>query len=251
MTLLQSDITNGLKDLGLKPGCKVLVHSSLSSLCYVEGGADTVIAALLEAIGTAGTLIVPTLTGSEALSSQNPPTFDPMHTPCWTGRIPETLRKRRNALRSLHPTHSVAALGADAAALTRDHIDSITPCDDLSPYGKLATLEDGYILLLGVTHEANTTFHHVEEIIGVDYHMQPGFAAAQIMVDGQPFTHYVMLHAYGTPRRFDVMDAVFTERGIQQVGRIGEAAVRLVHARRMVEATAQALRVDKRILCAP
>lgn len=249
MTLLQNDIVNGLKDLGLRPGSKVLVHSSLSSLGYVEGGADTVIDALLETVGARGTVLVPTLTGSEALSPENPPTFDPMHTPCWTGRIPETLRKRPNALRSLHPTHSVAALGANAAILTRDHINSVTPCDSLSPYGKLAALDDGYILLIGVTHQSNTTFHHVEEIAGVDYHMQPGFAPAHFSVDGADFVHHVMLHAYGTPRHFDVMELVLIERRIQRVGQVGDATVRLIHAGRMVQATLQALRADKGILC--
>jgi len=87
----------------------VLVHSSLSSLGCVEGGADAVIDALLDVLGPGGTLVVPTLTGTESLSAENPPRYDPDATPCWTGRVPETLRRRPGAMRSLHPTHSVAA----------------------------------------------------------------------------------------------------------------------------------------------
>lgn len=248
-TLTQHDITAGLRALGLETGQQVLVHSSLSSFGYVEGGADAVIDALLDTVGPGGTVLVPTLTGSESLSPQNPPVFDPVHKPCWTGRIPETFRQRPGAVRSLHPTHSVAAIGADAHALTADHIDSLTPCDNLSPYAKLAQSGSGYILLIGVDHQSNTTMHHVEELAGVPYHMQPGLARARILVDGQEIVRHIMLHAYGSPRRFNIMEPLYLERGIQHSAHIGQAIVRLIHARRMVDITLQALRANARLLC--
>jgi aminoglycoside 3-N-acetyltransferase len=252
MTTITGDmIVTGLRQLGLQAGSHILVHSALSSFGYVEGGADTVIDALLTAVGADGTVMAPTLTGSESLSAANPPVFNPLVTPCWTGRIPQTLRQRPQAVRSLHPTHSTAAIGAAALALTSGHRDSITPCDSLSPYGRLAQMPDGYILLLGVDHESSTTFHHVEELVGVAYHMQPGLAQARIEAGEQSCTRHIMLHAYGTPRRFMTMEPVFIERGIQRSGQIGAAVVRLIHAPRMVEITAQALRADPRILCAP
>ncbi|MBZ0296201.1 MAG: AAC(3) family N-acetyltransferase [Anaerolineae bacterium] len=249
-SVTKTTIIQGLHDLGLHTGCRVLAHSSLSSFGHVEGGADMVIDALLDVVGHSGTILVPTLTGSEALSASNPPLFDPENTPCWTGRIPETFRQRPDAIRSLHPTHSVAAIGADARRLTSMHQDSITPCDALSPYGLLATMPDSYILLLGVGHNSNTTFHHVEEIVGVDYHMQPGLVRAEIHTGDETLIRHIMLHAYGTPRNFGVMEAVYTERDIQYMTKIGEATVRLVVAQAMVEVTTQCLQADHRILCA-
>jgi aminoglycoside 3-N-acetyltransferase len=245
----QSDIVRGLRALGLEPGCSVLVHSSLSSLGYVEGGADAVIDALIETVGTAGTVLVPTLTGSEALNAENPPVYDPAATPCWTGRIPETLRLRPQAVRSLHPTHSVAAIGGRAGELTAGHDLCITPCGPNSPYGRLAQ-SGGYILLLGVNHDVNTSFHLVEEIVGVPYHMQPGLVAARVIEDGQARTIHLMLHRYGSPRDFSRMEPVLRERGIQRDGRIGDAHVRLVDAGRFVEVTRQALLQDPAILLA-
>ena len=182
--ITQTQLSEGFAALGVPQGGKVLVHSSLRSLGLVEGGADAVIDSLLAVLGPTGTLLAPTLTGSEELSPQTPPIFDPARTPAWTGIIPETLRRRPAATRSLHPTHSAAAIGADAAALLQGHARSVTPCDEWSPYGELARREDGYILLIGVTHRSNTTFHHVEEVAGLPYHMQPGFAAATVIVDG-------------------------------------------------------------------
>ena len=57
--LTQLDIVNGLKALGLEQGAVVEVHSSLSSLGYVEGGAPTVIKALIEVVGEQGAVVMP------------------------------------------------------------------------------------------------------------------------------------------------------------------------------------------------
>ena len=245
----RDDIVRGLRALGLAPGDVVLVHSSLGSLGHVEGGADAVIDALLDTVGTEGTVLVPTLTGSDELDADHPPRYDPGETPCWTGRIPETFRQRPDAVRSLHPTHSVAAIGARARELTAGHEHSITPCGPDSPYGRLAQ-SGGYILLLGVTHEVNTTFHLAEEIVGVPYHMQPGLVAAQVVERGRARTIHLMIHRYGSPRAFGRLEPAFRERGIQRDGQIGEAQVRLIHAGRMVELTCQALRQAPCILLA-
>ena len=48
-----------LKRIGIKQG-DVLLHTSLSSFGHVEGGPDTVIDALLEALGTKGTILMST-----------------------------------------------------------------------------------------------------------------------------------------------------------------------------------------------
>lgn len=245
----RSTLAADLRALGIAPGQHVLLHSSLSSLGFVEGGADAVIDALIDVLGPAGTLLVPTLTGSEALSPAAPPRFDPVTTPCWTGRIPETLRRREGAIRSLHPTHSVAALGVGAERFTVSHTRSVTPCDEWSPYGLLARDPAGRILLLGVTHASNTTMHHVEELVGVGYHMQPGFAVARIVIDGIEHVRHVMLHRYGQARDFERMEPVLIERGAQRNGTVGAAIARLINAPAMVAIVAAVLRVDHTALC--
>ena len=157
-------IVDDLRALGLREGDVVLVHSSLSGLGWVEGGAETVIDALVEAVGPGGTVLFPTLTGTEHDGPEHPPIIELMATPCWTGRVPETARRRPEAMRSVHPTHSVSAIGARAADFTTGHEASRTPCDQHSPYVRLME-EGGKILLLGgVTHESNTTLHALEEM---------------------------------------------------------------------------------------
>ncbi|MBN1674234.1 MAG: AAC(3) family N-acetyltransferase [Kiritimatiellae bacterium] len=250
-TVTKHDIVNGLRGLGLSPGDKVLVHSSLKSFGHVAGGADTVIDALLDAVGPAGTVLVPTLSHRGGYGPDNPPEFDPEQTPCVTGTIPETFRRRPGAVRSLHPTHSVTAIGADADALTRGHIHSVTPCDEASPFGRLAQCDDAFILFIGVRLTVNTTFHHCEELAGVDYHLQKQLTRARLMVAGKVLYRHVFLHGRGGVRRdFEVMEPILLERGIQREGRAGKALLKLIHAKGMVETTVRLLRANPRFLLA-
>lgn len=249
MMITQAEIAAGLTTLGIKPGDHLLVHSSLSSFGQVEGGADAVINALLTVVTGEGIVSVPTLTGSEALSPAHPPEFDPQRTPCWTGKIPTTFMRRPTAVRSLHPTHSVAAIGQDVGWYLDDHLDSISPCDDLSPYGKLAHDERGYVLLLGVSHQSSTIFHHIEEAAGVDYHLQPGLARCKIILPETTIYRHYLLHAYGTPRQFDMMEPLLIERGIQRSIQIGHATAKLIAAQRLTDLTLRCLKTQPRLLC--
>ena len=100
-----------------------MVHSSLSSLGTVEGGAETVMEALLQALGNEGTLVVPTFT-DEVVARYNGFVFDVSNTPSYVGAITEAARARPDALRSHHPWHSVSAIGPMADDLTHNKIDS-------------------------------------------------------------------------------------------------------------------------------
>src|SRR3954452_12147705 len=104
----RATLTADLRRLGLRRGATVLVHSSLSRIRHVEGGAETVIDALIDSVTPGGTVLFPTLTGTERDGPDCPPVMDVQATACWTGRIPETARHRPDAHRSLHPTHSLA-----------------------------------------------------------------------------------------------------------------------------------------------
>jgi aminoglycoside 3-N-acetyltransferase len=155
-------LTGAFAEIGLQAGDSVLAHSSLRSLGRVEGGPETVIAALLEVLGPEGNLMLPTFNYSRPLPDS---CFDPARTPCRTGIIPETARQRPDALRSLHPTHSVTVIGRNAQELTQDHLATRTfgigsPIDRLAKRG-------GKILLLGVGHTSNSTIHVAEEYAGL------------------------------------------------------------------------------------
>jgi len=225
------ELVQALSDLGLKPGDDVLVHSSLSSIGWVDGGAPTVVAALIEAVAPGGTVLFPGLTGSVADSVENPPRADLRKDPVsWVGKIPAAANARGDSRRSLHPTHSVIAIGARADYWTEGHERCETPCGEGSPYHRLA-VEGGCILLLGCDQESNTSLHMIEEIRRLPYHLHDGIAEGVVIDrEGKEYRVLTRLHRWGVPRVFDRMDPALDVCGAQQRGKVGEATCRLIDA---------------------
>ena len=170
---LQAD----LRTLGVRSGMVLLVHSSLSAIGWVCGGAVAVIIALQEVLGETGTLVMPTHSTDLTEPSQweNPPVpeswwpviratmpaYQPDLTPTRSmGIIAETFRKQKGVLRSAHPHHSFCAYGHQASHITNNHSLEFSLGED-SPLARIYDL-DGYVLLLGVGHDSNTSMHLAE-----------------------------------------------------------------------------------------
>jgi aminoglycoside 3-N-acetyltransferase len=146
----------------------VLIHSSMRKLGYVEGGATSLVSALCGVIvgERKSTLAVPTfsMSGLMADTLRAGETFDVRTTPSGTGRITELVRRRQDARRSVHPTHSVAAVGPRASWLVDGHHLDPHAFGRYSPFGRLLEA-DGFILGLGVDL-GPVTFYHVLEDLG-------------------------------------------------------------------------------------
>lgn len=158
----RSTLEDAFRTLGLKAGDGVVVHSSLSSLGRVEGGADTVIDALQAVLSPAGTLLMPSFNHGVPFEPGGPGVFDPKATPTTNGAIPDAFWRRPNVHRSLNPTHAFAAWGARAAQYTAGHEHTLT-LGAQSPLGRLWR-DNGYALLIGVDYRVNT-FHHLVETV--------------------------------------------------------------------------------------
>lgn len=246
--VVSEDISRGLCFLGVCSPAVLLVHSALSSFGHMEGGAEAVIDGLLSAVAPEGTVMVPTLTGSRELGPQCPPYFDVRASACWTGRVPETLRRRPEACRSLHPTHSVAAIGPRAAEMLAGHELSPTPCGPETPWGRLVQA-DGWVVLLGVGLECVTLFHYVEEVAGLPYHMQPEPVRATVVdYDGSSRTVWVGIHRYGPVRDFPRLEPELRRRDILRSTQVGAAQVRAVRAGPLVRYALGLVRLDPQAL---
>lgn len=160
----KEDIAAGLLRLGVRPGMGLMVHSSLKSFGRVAGGAETVIAALMEAVTPAGTIMMPSFNHGAPFKPGGAGCFNPNETPTTNGLIPETFRRRADVCRSLSPTHAFAAWGKHARRYTEYHHRTLTMGEN-SPLGLLYA-DGGYGLLIGVHYGANTFHHVVETIMG-------------------------------------------------------------------------------------
>ena len=163
-SLTQDNIVKTLRDLELTTGDLVCVHSSFSSLGYVEGGPPTVIKALEEVVGDSGTIMMPTFSmgGSMLSYLESEEVFDVSNTPSKVGVLTETFRNWPGVRRSLHPTNSVAAKGPLAKDLLDGHQRSVCPFGLETPFGRLVA--SGAKILMINTH-IHSFLHHVQDLV--------------------------------------------------------------------------------------
>ena len=237
-----------LTELGLTDGALVIVHSSLSKLGWVAGGAQTVVESLLLAVGNTGTLVMPTHSGqlSDPAQWENPPipqpwidaardalpAFDTRLTPTrQMGQIVDCFRIHVDTVRSNHPMMSFAANGPAAAALIDGH--PLSPAlGEGSPLSRLYDL-DAQVLLLGVNH-ANNTSLHLSEHRATWASKADSDQAAPITVDGrrQWVTYRDLDHDSDD---FERIGHAFAATGAQLAGPVGHTTATLCSQRAVVD----------------
>ena len=240
----KADIVRGLRELGIAPGDLIFVHTSLSKFGHVAGGVDTLLDALFDAVGPAGTVAMPGFTFHQR--EMDHPVFDVVNTPTWASRVYEAFRTRPGTVRSHHVNHSVLASGARAQEFVAEH--GPYPCQAPSPFRKLYDW-GGKLLLLGVSHNSSTTLHAVEEhekLPEVDFALIEDAVLRDEAGVERPVVAYS--HKRDIPYDFNRLDAVFMAEGVQQQTLIGDAIVRCLNVRGMWDAATRAVRRDPQIM---
>lgn len=170
-------IAEDLRNLGVKEGMTVLVHSSLKSIGWISGGEVAVIQALMDVVTEEGTIIMPTQSGALGDPSlwENPPVpkswiniiketmpaYDERISPTrGMGKIVEVFRTFPDVIRSSHPHHSFAAWGKHKSQIINNHSIDYSLGEN-SPLARIYDL-DGFILLIGVDYDNNTSWHLAE-----------------------------------------------------------------------------------------
>jgi len=242
-------IVEDLKGLGIEVGDVVFLHSSLKSLGWVEGGADAVIDAFLDAVGPEGLIAVPTLSASFHRSGADLSrhAFDPKETSSRVGRITETLRQRPNAFRSAHPTHSIAAIGKRAEELVADHEKTSTFGKD-SPYRRYVDW-GAKIVFLGAHMNANTTLHAIEDWLDLPY-----MTTEQAVVkdaEGKPRVVTVYKSPMGDRdfyRPNSKVERLLTKSGLIRRGKVGAADTFWMPSQEMVQAVVEGIYEEPTLL---
>ena len=243
------DIADGLRRLGLGSSSKVIVHSSLKSFGYVDGGAEAVCRALTEVCGT---LLVPGGSWDHTGIAPPPGTMRPdnAYEPAaswpefdeklsqatafrrdlpvdrWLGVIPETFRQTCSPVRGSHPLFSYLAAGPDAERLmSAQRLDW--------PLGPIEAL-DGDVLLIGVGHTSNTTIHLAEQLLGRSRFYRYAKAAEGVWME--------LPNIPGASHRFDDIEPVL--RSATKEVRIGRSRVRRIPKDAVLAATRRLIMDD-------
>ncbi len=245
----KEQLIQDLKNLGLQATDTVLVHSSMKAMGEVEGGADTALDALQEVVSE-GMLVLPTHTWATMTEEHN--LFDPETEPACVGILPNLFRKRPGVIRSLHPTHSVAAWCKDREKLvkfTNDEECHSTPCPRKGCYGKLYDL-NAKILLLGVKFNRNTYLHGVEEWFGIGERLTDFTLPLEVVLpDGT--RKATPMHKHFKPNNISIseyygkLEPDLLKADVMKIGKVGNAECRLMKAKELADIATEYLKKER------
>jgi len=218
--------------MGLAAGDIVEVHSSLRSIGFVNGGAETVITSLADAVDapSSGTLAMPCFASPrKEVDLRTQPTI--------IGAIPERFRRWPLAVRSFHPTHSTVALGRLAEWATGGHPSASALGVD-SPFHRLAN-EGSKVLMIGCSFTSCSLVHVAETLAALPFLdiPYPGYEISieTTHIDGKKMK-FDPVEIPGDSSGFGQVEALLEERGELVRGEIGNAPSLLADGRAILDA---------------
>lgn len=255
----RKDIVTALHRAGVDRGDLIMLHSGLSGFGHIEGGADTVIHAFMEAIGPRGTLLLPAFTRSFiyfndcCIKNKAARPYDPeCAKDIWVGTIPQIFLKYKGVLRSIHPTHSVIGKGPLAKPCLQEHEETDPPTCRRSPFGKLSDYH-GKMVWFGAGLASTTFFHFLEDEMNMPY-----LAEAVCRVkrpDGSIRTILIPKHLpghrdfYRNPGEKTKMYQWLFKNGLKiRKTKLGLGEIKLIDAAQMYDLGMKALRKNPNLL---
>lgn len=234
----RSSLLNEFRNLGIAAGDIVMVHAAVRKVGPIVGGVTTLVQALLDAVGTDGTLAayVDWELGFEPDAVEREytddiPLFDKRLARAARdyGILPEVIRTWPRAVRSDNPDAGVAAVGARAEWLCADHALSYGYGEE-SPYAKLVA-SAGSILVLGAPLDTMTLLHHSEHVARLGKKRVKRYRR-KVLIDGEP--RWIDIE------EFDTSDPIVEGMPEDHFARIAAAALKSGAGRRGVVGAADA-----------
>lgn len=233
------DLLNDFESAGICKGDTVLIHSAMTPIGNVEGGAKSVARALIDSVGENGTVVAPAF--CFAKEAEEEPVIDIINDKSEMGAISEAIRTTPGAKRSIAYRHSFSAIGKHA-----DEIVNVNPYysvfDIDSSFGKLLGLNTK-VILLGVTWVNSTTHHFAEYLLNVkDRHTvekkvkiknKDGSLTPAILTDYQPKPNESGEY-YSFPHDFNRAGLMLEKVGKVKISSVGNALARVHYMRDLV-----------------
>lgn len=174
--LTKKDLISQIEKLGLPSGKPLIVHTSLKAIGEIDGGAETLLEALISVVADKnGLLCIPTHTWDTLVMDLGNPTSN-------IGALPTVASAHPMGIRSMHPTHSVTVFGGSERAkkFVENEGNVDTPTNPDGCYGNIIK-ENGYALLIGVDQRKNTIIHCIEEMLSVKNRLTLDMIEAKII----------------------------------------------------------------------
>lgn len=222
-----ADIVSALKQLGITQGDTLFIHSNIGFFGIPKGersavnANQTILNALLEVLGSEGTLAVPTFT----YSFSNQHSFSPEHTASDCGSFSEYIRNHPDSIRSLDPNVSVAAIGKKAGILTRNVAKNAYSEDSF--FGRFFN-EAGKVCNFNFD-TGSTLVHYIERLLNVPYRYDKAFSGT-LSCDGREwydtYSIYVRdISSDATVADFTELDQIAVAQGLYQKTSLGRGFI--------------------------
>ncbi|MES2799182.1 MAG: AAC(3) family N-acetyltransferase [Bacteroidota bacterium] len=240
--LTRQQLIQDLKLMGIVEGDSLLLHCSMSKIGYLENGPQTLIDALLAALGASGNLLMPTSPNKslQLAHVQQTTVFDSIKDKSQMGAISEAFRTMKGVHRSLNPVEPVSAFGPDAIWLTEGHLGEKSAYTANSPFARLKDL-NGKIAYVGVTLDnAGTSLHLLEDAVE-NFRFPVYFPDEfeQTVIDENGKSHFVNVKVHNPEmskqRKCDGLLPWFKENGVYEEFTLGKANVMLFDAKKMYD----------------
>ena len=231
----KAQILKQLEPFKAAVGKPVIVHTSLRAIGEIEGGGDTLLSCLIEFFTqNGGLLCIPTHTWDKEM-------LDLREKHTCLGTLPSLALKRADAVRTMHPTHSMVVFGekekVSAFIQGEEHVD--TPTSPNGCYGKIYN-EGGFALLIGIGQEKNTFLHCVEEMLSVPKRLTKEKRDFPIIYENGECKAKKLYWFYtdeieDVSENFGKFEAAFNFHSAITYGKIGNAKTQLCSASKMKE----------------
>lgn len=253
----KEDLVYDLKKLGIQSGDLLLVHSSLSKLGWIVGREVSVVEALIEVLGEAGTLVMPCFSGenSEPSAWQHPPVpkewletirqhmppYDPILTPTrQMGRVVDLFRHYPKTIRSNHPQVSFAARGPLAQSLLEPHV--LSPGFGIdSPLFRMYE-RNAKVLLLGVGY-GNCTCMHLGEV----WSDKPKWIETGASIQEEGKMRWVNFQEIDyDDSDFDIIGEAYEKENIVKNGKVGQGKAKLLDMKNVADFAYEWMKVNRK-----
>lgn len=237
-------LTGYWNNSGIAEGDTVLIHSSLARTLRflatrgVKPEAGLVIESILEQIGKDGTLIFP------LFNFDFPETkfFSIIDTPSQMGILSEFVRLNYEGVRTGHPIYSFYAIGQNSQEF--EAIDNVSGYGSDSPFAKIIQMKGKIAVIDLEDQNSMTTYHHVEEMMNVDYRFHKTFEGLYENRAGKSqlksYTLFVRDIDQGVTTDINRMGEILWNEGLYSGNRPGVAnGMRTIFANQLFERTAR------------
>jgi aminoglycoside 3-N-acetyltransferase len=234
--ITKQQLINDFIRIGINKKDNLAVTISLKNVGYVKGGPEAFIDALLEVVGPEGTVMMNTYNDSFPIYAIDDSfVFDSKLTACWTGIVPETLRKRKQAIRSDSPCSSITAIGKKADYLIQDHINNC----HFEPYSRLAKINGKY-LAIGLGNRLVAIRHQAQHQAGLSQLVKRPVAVKYR--DNQGKIRLFVCNKPPCTKTIGELNSIMKNVGIIHTGKIGNAQSKIASTKELLDFLSDLLR---------